>query len=128
MLAAAAGVSSNSRKRSRQPRPNCSDSIRCTSAAGIGGAADCSFTSDSRKGAAYSSGTPAIGVGAGNAPAYIAADADVDTVAQLVIASKTFDNGLICGAEQHLVVDEAIADDLRAKLAEHGAVVLDQQQ
>jgi acyl-CoA reductase-like NAD-dependent aldehyde dehydrogenase len=75
--------------------------------------------------AAYSSGTPAIGVGAGNAPAYIAADADPNAVAQAVILSKTFDNGLICGAEQHLVVDRAIADELRERLAEHGAIVLD---
>ena len=59
MLAAAAGVSSNSWKRERQPRPNCSASIRCTSAGGIGGAADCSLTSDSRNGAANSSGMAA---------------------------------------------------------------------
>ena len=42
-----------------------------------------------------------------------------------MIVSKAFDNGLICGAEQHLVVDASVADELRAELAEHGAVVLD---
>ena len=59
MLAAAAGFSSNSRNRDRQPRPNCSASIRCMSGVDIGGAALCSLTSDSRKGAAYSSGIAA---------------------------------------------------------------------
>jgi acetaldehyde dehydrogenase/alcohol dehydrogenase len=78
--------------------------------------------------AAYSSGTPAIGVGAGNAPSWIAADADLDAAAVAVIASKGFDNGLICGAEQHLVVDASIADEFRAKLAENGAAVLDQAE
>jgi acetaldehyde dehydrogenase/alcohol dehydrogenase len=75
--------------------------------------------------AAYSSGTPAIGVGAGNAPAWIAPDADLDHAAQCVIASKGFDNGVICGSEQHLVVDASVADEFRRKLAEHGAAVLD---
>jgi acetaldehyde dehydrogenase/alcohol dehydrogenase len=74
--------------------------------------------------AAYSSGTPAIGVGAGNAPAWIAADADLDHAAQSVIASKSFDNGVICGSEQHLVVDASVADEFRRKLAENGAAVL----
>jgi acyl-CoA reductase-like NAD-dependent aldehyde dehydrogenase len=74
--------------------------------------------------AAYSSGTPAIGVGAGNAPCWIAPDADVDRAAQAVIMSKGFDNGVICGSEQHLVVDESVADEMRAKLAEYGAAVL----
>ena len=59
MLAAAAGVSSNSANRARQPRPNCSASMRWTSAVGIGGAAVWSLTSDSRNGAAYSSGMAA---------------------------------------------------------------------
>jgi acyl-CoA reductase-like NAD-dependent aldehyde dehydrogenase len=78
--------------------------------------------------AAYSSGTPAIGVGAGNAPCYVAADADPNLVAQAVIASKEFDNGLICGAEQHLVVDKSVAAELRERLREHGAIVLDKHQ
>jgi acyl-CoA reductase-like NAD-dependent aldehyde dehydrogenase len=74
--------------------------------------------------AAYSSGTPAIGVGAGNAPAWIAPDADLENAAQAVIASKSFDNGVICGSEQHLVVDASVADEFRRKLAENGAAVL----
>lgn len=78
--------------------------------------------------AAYSSGTPAIGVGAGNAPAWVADDADIDAAAQKVILSKNFDNGLICGAEQHLVVDSSVADQLRESLTKHGAVVLDSEE
>lgn len=78
--------------------------------------------------AAYSSGTPAIGVGAGNAPAWIAADADLQAAAEGVIASKGFDNGLICGAEQHLVVDQSVADGVREKLEAAGAAVLSTEE
>jgi acyl-CoA reductase-like NAD-dependent aldehyde dehydrogenase len=75
--------------------------------------------------AAYSSGTPALGVGAGNAPVWIGPDADLDYVAACVVASKSFDNGLICGAEQHLVIDESHRADLVTALEASGAVVLD---
>ena len=75
--------------------------------------------------AAYSSGKPAIGVGAGNAPAWIAADANLDRAARAVVNSKTLDNGLICGAEQHLVVDAAVYDDFVSALEGEGAVVMD---
>ena len=78
--------------------------------------------------AAYSSGTPAIGVGAGNAPCWIAADADVAAAAQKVVASKAFDNGVICGSEQHLVVDESVADEMTRALADNGAAVLDEEE
>ena len=54
--------------------------------------------------AAYGSGTPTIGVGPGNAPALICADADLDYAAQSVVMSKSFDNGLVCGSENNLVV------------------------
>lgn len=75
--------------------------------------------------AAYSSGTPALGVGAGNAPVWVGPDADVDFVAACVVASKAFDNGLICGAEQHLVVDTVLLDGLVTALEASGAAVLD---
>ncbi|MGN6169904.1 MAG: aldehyde dehydrogenase family protein [Solirubrobacteraceae bacterium] len=75
--------------------------------------------------AAYSSGKPAIGVGAGNAPAWIAADANLDRAARAVLNSKTFDNGLICGAEQHLVVDDSIYDEFVAALESESAFLLD---
>jgi acyl-CoA reductase-like NAD-dependent aldehyde dehydrogenase/hypothetical membrane protein len=74
--------------------------------------------------AAYRSGTPAIGVGPGNAPALIAADADVAHVAHSVVASKPFDNGLICGAENSLVVVTDLREGLIAELERHGAAVL----
>lgn len=75
--------------------------------------------------AAYSSGTPAIGVGSGNAPCWVAADADIAQAAAHIVASKSFDNGLICGAEHNLVVDVAVADRLTDALEGAGAAVLD---
>jgi acyl-CoA reductase-like NAD-dependent aldehyde dehydrogenase len=78
--------------------------------------------------AAYSSGTPALGVGPGNAPVYVAADADPDAAAEAIAASKPYDNGLICGAEHNLVVDANIRDSLIAALERHGAAVLNHDE
>jgi acyl-CoA reductase-like NAD-dependent aldehyde dehydrogenase len=74
--------------------------------------------------AAYSSGKPAIGVGPGNAPAWIGADVDLDRAAAAIVASKTFDNGLICGAEHNLVVDDCAAPLFAEALMRHGAAIL----
>jgi acyl-CoA reductase-like NAD-dependent aldehyde dehydrogenase len=74
--------------------------------------------------AAYRSGTPAIGVGPGNAPALIAADADLSHAAHSVVVSKSFDNGLICGAENHLVVPASVRARFVAELIQHGAAIL----
>lgn len=74
--------------------------------------------------AAYSSGTPTIGVGAGNAPALIAADVDPATVARMVIDSKSFDNGVICASENNLVVEAAIEQAFITALESEGAAVL----
>ncbi len=74
--------------------------------------------------AAYSSGTPAIGVGAGNAPVWVCADADPQAVAGMVIGGKSFDNGLICGSENNLVVDVAIRDAFVHSLEAACAAVL----
>jgi acyl-CoA reductase-like NAD-dependent aldehyde dehydrogenase len=74
--------------------------------------------------AAYSSGTPAIGVGPGNAPAWICADADLQAAARMVVASKAFDHGIICGSENNLIVDQPVRDDFTAALREAGAAVL----
>jgi acyl-CoA reductase-like NAD-dependent aldehyde dehydrogenase len=74
--------------------------------------------------AAYSSGKPAIGVGPGNAPAWISADANVEWAAQCVVWSKSFDNGLICGAEHSLVVDTSVAQAFVRAMEENGAAVL----
>ncbi|HPA17148.1 MAG TPA: aldehyde dehydrogenase family protein [Verrucomicrobiae bacterium] len=60
--------------------------------------------------AAYSSGTPAIGVGAGNVPVYIEGSADVPFAVDQILLSKTFDNGTVCASEQAVVVEKAIAE------------------
>ena len=78
--------------------------------------------------AAYSSGRPAIGVGAGNAPAWVSADADPETAAKAIIDSKSFDNGLICGSEQHIVVDASLRDAFVAALEANGAAVLSEAE
>ena len=57
--------------------------------------------------AAYSSGKPAIGVGAGNSPAYIEATADIKKAVAMIMASKTFDNGTICASEQSIICEYA---------------------
>jgi len=75
--------------------------------------------------AAYSSGTPAIGVGSGNAPAWICADADLPAAARMVVAGKAFDHGIICGSENNLVVDRSVRDRFVAALRTAGAAVLD---
>ena len=73
--------------------------------------------------AAYSSGTPAIGVGSGNVPALVCADADPVAAAAAVVESKAFDHGIICGSEDNLVVDAAIGGPFRAALEAAGAAV-----
>jgi acyl-CoA reductase-like NAD-dependent aldehyde dehydrogenase len=78
--------------------------------------------------AAYRSGKPAIGVGPGNAPALITSDADLAHVAQSVVMSKSFDNGLICGAENHLVVEASARTELVSELMKHGAAILDEAE
>ena len=74
--------------------------------------------------AAYSSGTPAIGVGPGNAPAWICADADVEGTARAIVSSKAFDNGVICGAEHNLVVDARVAGPFAEALIRAGSAIL----
>jgi acyl-CoA reductase-like NAD-dependent aldehyde dehydrogenase len=74
--------------------------------------------------AAYSSGKPAIGVGPGNAPALIAGDADLDHAARSIVMSKSFDNGLICASENHVVVNVRVRDAMVAALERHGVAVL----
>ena len=66
-------------------------------------------------GAAYSSGTPAIGVGPGNVPVLIDTSADVPFAVASILASKTFDNGTICASEQAIVVEQSLAPRLRAE-------------
>jgi len=74
--------------------------------------------------AANSSGKPAIGVGPGNVPVLIAGDADLEHAARSIAMSKSFDNGLICGAENHIVVHAQVRDALVQALENQGAAVL----
>jgi acetaldehyde dehydrogenase/alcohol dehydrogenase len=74
--------------------------------------------------AAYGSGTPTIGVGPGNAPALICADADLEHAAQSVVLSKSFDNGLVCGSENNLVVVASVRGAFVEALIKAGAAVL----
>lgn len=60
--------------------------------------------------AAYSCGKPALGVGAGNVPAYIEKTADVPQAVHDIVMSKSFDNGMVCASEQAAIIDEAIYD------------------
>jgi acyl-CoA reductase-like NAD-dependent aldehyde dehydrogenase len=78
--------------------------------------------------AAYSSGTPAIGVGSGNVPAFVCADADPRAAADAVVASKAFDNGIVCGSEDNLVVDASVRAPFLATLRDAGAAVLTGEQ
>lgn len=78
--------------------------------------------------AAYSSGTPAIGVGAGNGPAYIHRTADVPKAVARILDSKTFDNGTICASEQSIIVERDTEPTVSAELARQGAYILDDRQ
>jgi len=71
--------------------------------------------------AAYSAGKPAYGVGPGNAPAYIERTADLPKAVRDIITGKTFDNGVLCSAENSVVVDEAIAEEVRREFTAQGA-------
>lgn len=79
--------------------------------------------------AAYSSGKPTIAVGAGNVPAYVDASvSDVREAAAMIIASKSFDNGTACVAEQSIVASEPIYEELCRALQAEGAVWLDAEE
>jgi acetaldehyde dehydrogenase/alcohol dehydrogenase len=74
--------------------------------------------------AAYSSGTPAIGVGPGNVPVYVDRSADVNSAVNDILLSKTFDNGMICASEQSVVVDEKIEGAVAERFQSQGAYFL----
>ena len=74
--------------------------------------------------AAYSSGKPALGVGAGNTPAVIDKSADILLAVNSIIHSKTFDNGMICASEQSVIVDKDIYDDVKAEFTRRGCYFL----
>ncbi|NLM04665.1 MAG: acetaldehyde dehydrogenase (acetylating) [Clostridiales bacterium] len=74
--------------------------------------------------AAYSSGTPALGVGPGNVPAFIERTADIPLAVKRVLDSKTFDNGTICASEQAIVTEDCIKHQVKAELIKQGAYIL----
>ncbi len=74
--------------------------------------------------AAYSSGKPALGVGAGNTPAIIDESADIVKAVNSIIHSKTFDNGMICASEQSCIVDKKIYKEVRKEFEDRGCYFL----
>ncbi len=74
--------------------------------------------------AAYSSGKPALGVGAGNTPAIIDESADILLAVSSIIHSKTFDNGMICASEQSVIVADKIYDKVKKEFAYRGCYFL----
>ncbi len=78
--------------------------------------------------AAYSSGKPALGVGAGNTPVYLEKTAQLDMAVVDIITSKTFDNGTICASEQTVVIDDEIYDVALAKFAELGSHICNEKE
>lgn len=78
--------------------------------------------------AAYSSGKPAIGVGAGNTPAVIDSSADVTLAVNSIIHSKTFDNGMICASEQSVIVLDKVYKRVKKEFAERGCYFLDREE
>ena len=78
--------------------------------------------------AAYSSGIPAIGVGAGNTPAIIDESANLKMAVCSVLMSKTFDNGMICASEQSVVVVDKVYDSVKKLFIENGSYVLTKEE
>ena len=70
--------------------------------------------------AAYSSGKPAIGVGAGNGPAYIHRSADVKKALECILRSKTFDNGTVCASEQSIILERSMEAEVKQKAEDLG--------
>ena len=77
---------------------------------------------------AYSSGKPALGVGAGNTPAVIDETANIVLAVNSIIHSKTFDNGMICASEQSVIVSEKIYDEVRNEFIKRGCYILNSEE
>ncbi len=78
--------------------------------------------------AAYSSGKPAIGVGAGNTPAIIDETAHIKMAVSSILLSKSFDNGVICASEQSVIVLKEVYNEVRKEFAERGAYILSKKE
>lgn len=77
---------------------------------------------------AYSSGTPAIGVGAGNGPAYLHRSCDIRQAVSHIIRSKTFDNGTVCASEQSIILERAYAKQGEEELVRQGCRILSEDE
>ncbi|MEL7566309.1 MAG: acetaldehyde dehydrogenase (acetylating), partial [Dehalobacterium sp.] len=78
--------------------------------------------------AAYSSGKPAMGVGAGNAPAYIERTANLKKAVYCIVTGKTFDHGVVCASENSVLVDEVIKDQAVSEFQSQGAYFLSKEE
>jgi acetaldehyde dehydrogenase/alcohol dehydrogenase len=78
--------------------------------------------------AAYSSGKPSLGVGAGNTPAVIDETADIKLAVSSILLSKTFDNGMICASEQSVIVTDEIYEEVKQEFITRGAYFLDPEE
>lgn len=78
--------------------------------------------------AAYSSGTPAIGVGAGNGPAFIDKTADVRQAVKRILDSKTFDNGTICASEQSVIIEKCMEETVVREFQNQGGYFLNKEE
>ena len=78
--------------------------------------------------AAYSSGKPAIGVGAGNTPAVIDETAHLKMAVNSILMSKTFDNGMICASEQSVIVVDKVYEEVKKEFLERGAYILNKKE
>ena len=78
--------------------------------------------------AAYSSGTPAIGVGPGNVPVFIEKSANPKFAVEQIMISKTFDNGTVCASEQAIVVERSIVDEVVEQFKEQKAYILSKEE
>jgi acetaldehyde dehydrogenase (acetylating) len=78
--------------------------------------------------AAYSAGKPAYGVGPGNAPSYVELSADLKKAASDIVIGKTFDNGVLCSSPNSVVVDDAVAEELRRELQALGCYFMNEAE
>ncbi len=78
--------------------------------------------------AAYSCGKPALGVGAGNVPAYVEKSADIKQAAHDIVMSKAFDNGMVCASEQAAIVDQEVYDEFVKELKSYGVYLVNKKE
>ncbi len=78
--------------------------------------------------AAYSSGTPAVGVGPGNTPVVMDESCDIENAVNSVLLSKTFDNGMICASEQSVTAVKSIYDDVKKEFLKRGGYILNKKE